>query len=62
MLSIHLRGEAQRLLSGLTVAQLTNYHVMKQIITDRYVPKEKDVSLGIVKEIKVKAHPTTGII
>lgn len=44
MLSIHLRGEAQRLLSGLTVAQLTNYHAMKQIITDRYEPKEKDVA------------------
>ena len=44
MLSIHLRGEAQRLLSGLTVAQLTNYYAMKQIITDRYEPKEKDVA------------------
>ena len=44
MLSIHLRGEAQRLLSGLTVAQLTNYHAMKQVITDRYEPKEKDVA------------------
>ena len=44
ILSIHLRGEAQRLHSGLTVAQLTNYHAMKQIIIDRYEPKEKDVA------------------
>ena len=44
MLSIHLRGEAQGLLSDLTIAQLSNYQVMKQVITDRYEPKEKDVA------------------
>ena len=44
MLSIHLRGEAQRLLSGLTVAQLGNYDAVKQIISDRYEPKQKDVT------------------
>ena len=44
MLSIHLRGEAQRLLGDLTIAQLSNYQVMKQIISERYEPKEKDVA------------------
>ena len=44
MLSIHLRGEAQRLLSGLTVAQLGNYDAIKQILSDRYEPKQKDVT------------------
>ena len=44
MLSIHLRGEAQRLLSGLTVAQLGNFNAIKQILSDRYEPKEKDVA------------------
>ena len=44
MLSILLRGEAQRLLSGLTVAQLRNFDAIKQIISDRYEPKEKDVA------------------
>ena len=44
MLSIHLRGEAQRLLSGLTVLQLGNYDAIKQIISDRYEPKQKDVT------------------
>ena len=44
MLSIHLRGEAQGMLSDLTIAQLSNYQVMKQVITDRYEPKEKDVA------------------
>ena len=44
MLSIHLRGEAQKLLTDLTMAQLSNYDTMKQIITDRYAPKEKDVA------------------
>ena len=33
-----------RLLSGLTLAQLANYHTLKQIITDRYEPKERDVA------------------
>ncbi|MCG8047706.1 MAG: hypothetical protein N0E48_19110, partial [Candidatus Thiodiazotropha endolucinida] len=44
MLSIHLRGEAQRLLSGLTVGQLSNYYALRQIVSDRYEPKEKDVA------------------
>ncbi|MBV2113416.1 MAG: hypothetical protein KUF82_20885, partial [Candidatus Thiodiazotropha sp. (ex Ctena orbiculata)] len=44
MLSIRLRGEAQRLLSGLTLAQLTNYHTLKTIIADRYEPKERDLA------------------
>ena len=44
MLSIHLRGEAQRLLSGLTVLQLGNYDAIKQIISNRYEPKQKDVT------------------
>ena len=44
MLSIHLCGEAQRLLSGLSVAQLGNFDAIKQIISDRYEPKEKDVA------------------
>ena len=43
-LSIHLRGEAQRLLSDMTLSQLSNYQLMKQIIADRYEPKEKDVA------------------
>ena len=44
ILSIHLRGEAQRLLSGLTVAQLGNYNALKQIILDGYELKDKDVA------------------
>ena len=36
--------EAQPLLSDLTVAQLGNYDAIKQIISDRYEPKQKDVT------------------
>ena len=36
MLNIHLRREAQRLLSGLTVVCMGNYDAIKQIISDRY--------------------------
>ena len=44
MLSICLRGEAQKLLSGLTVYQLCNYGTLKSILADRYDPKEKEVT------------------
>ena len=44
MLSIRLRGEAQRLLSGLTLAQLSNDNALKTIISDRYEPKERDLA------------------
>ena len=44
MLSIHLRGEAQKLLSSLTIAQLTDYSKLKSILSDRYDPKEKEVT------------------
>ena len=43
-LSRHLRGEAQRLLSDMSLSQLSNYQLMKQIIADRYESKEKDVA------------------
>ncbi|MCG8111917.1 MAG: retropepsin-like domain-containing protein [Candidatus Thiodiazotropha endolucinida] len=44
MLAIHLRGEAQRLLSSLTQAQLTDYNRLKSILSDRYDPREKEVT------------------
>ena len=43
MLAIHLRGEAQKLLSSLTVAQLSDYSKLKSILSNRYDPKEKEV-------------------
>ena len=42
MLTIHLRGEAQKLLSSLTESQLGDYSKLKTILTDRYDPKEKE--------------------
>ena len=36
--------EAQRLLSDMSLSQLSNYQLMKQIIADRYESKEKDVA------------------
>ena len=44
MLSIHLPGEAQKLLSSLTIAQLTDYSKLKSILSDRYDPEEKEVT------------------
>ena len=44
MLAIHLRGEAQKLLSSLTVAQLSDYSKLKSILSNRYDPKEKEVT------------------
>ena len=44
MLSIHLKGEAQKLLSNLTGAQRNDYEKVKSILTDRYDPKEKEVT------------------
>ena len=44
MLSICLKGEAQKLLSGLTVYQLCNYGTLKSILADKYDPKEKEVT------------------
>lgn len=44
MLSIRLRGEAQKLLSGLTLSQLNDYSILKSILSDRYDPKEKEVT------------------
>ena len=44
MISIHLRGEAQKLLSGLTISQLNDYSTLKAILSDRYDPKEKEVT------------------
>ena len=42
MLIIHLRGEAQKLLSSLTESQLGDYSKLKTTLTDRYDPKEKE--------------------
>ena len=42
MLTIHLRGEAQKLLSSLTESQLGDYSKLKTTLTDRYDPKEKE--------------------
>ena len=44
MLAIHLRGEAQKLLSSLTVSQLSDYNKLKSILSNRYDPKEKEVT------------------
>ena len=41
MLVIHLRGEAQKLLSSLTVAQLSDYSKLKSIFSNRYDPKDR---------------------
>ena len=66
MLSIHLRGEAQRLLSGLTVAQLGNFDAIKQIISDRYEQKKKTwltgANLGTEREKKEKMRQIMGTI
>ena len=44
MIAIHLRGEAQKLLSSLTVAQLSDYSKLKSILSNRYDPKEKEIT------------------
>ena len=44
MLAIYLRGEAQKLLSSLTVAQLSDDSKLKSILSNRYDPKEKEVT------------------
>ena len=44
MLSIHLKGETQKLLCYLTGAQRNVYEKGKSILTDRYDPKEKQVT------------------
>ena len=43
MLTIHLGGEAQKLLSDLTEAQRNDFEKLKCILSDRYDQKEKEV-------------------
>ena len=44
MLTIHLRGEAQKLLSNLSEVQRNDFEKLKRILSDRYDPKEKEVT------------------
>jgi hypothetical protein len=44
MLSINLRGEAQRLLSSLSPTQLNNYSEIKRALTQRFSPQERELA------------------
>ena len=44
MLSIKLKGEAQKLLSTLTQAQLVDYESLKQALIQRFNPKERQLA------------------
>ncbi len=44
MLAIRLRGEAQKLLGSLTMAQLSDYHLLKAILAQRFNPQEREIA------------------
>ena len=44
MLTIKLRGEAQKLLSSLSYTQFTDYATLKQALIQRFSPKERELT------------------
>ena len=44
MLTINLRGEAQKLLSSLSYTQFTDYATLKQALIQRFSPKERELT------------------
>ena len=44
MLSIKLKGEAQKLLSTLTITQLADYETLRQALVHRFNPKERQLA------------------
>ena len=44
MLTIKLRGEAQKFIGGLTHAQFSDFDTLNNLLTQRFNPQEREVT------------------